>query len=91
MTPLLNQGRLKTGNEINEHKKTLPSVLGIACGKYRREVSFFFILIPNSTGILLILPSTDACCFVPFQEYAIVMKFRGILACIGIFNCEEVK
>ena len=84
MAPILNQGCLKTGNEINQLKKCSLVFLGYherkACGKYRREVRFFFILIPNSTSVLLILPSTDTCFFVPFQEYCMVMKFSGISA-----------
>ena len=91
IAPLLSRGRLTTGDEINQHKKTLPSVLEIprreAGGKFRREVSFFSILIPNSTDISLILSSIDPCCFVLFQELCIVLKFRGISACIGFFKC----
>ena len=88
IAPLLSLGRLKTGDEI-----TLPSVLEIprreAGAKFRREVSFFFILMPNSTGISLILSSIDPCCFVLFQELCMVLKFRGISACIGFLSVKR--
>ena len=84
------QGRLETGNEINQRRKRSLAFLGHnrgkAGGKIRRKVSFFFILIPNSTGILLLFSSICPSCFLLFQEYCVEKKFRGILACIKIFQ-----
>ena len=91
MVPLLSRGRWKTGDEIKQHKRRSLVLLGYhegkAGGKFRREVSFFFILIPNSTGISLILSSIDPCCFMLFEELCTVLKYRGISACIGFFKC----
>ena len=60
-------------------------------GKIRKEVSLFFILIPNSTGNLFILPSMCSAGFVLYQEYCIQMKFVVFLACIHFFTSEEMK
>ena len=89
MAPSSSQESSETGNEINQREKRSLVFLGYHDekdgGKIRRKVSFFFILIPNSTGILLILPSICSSYFVLFQEYCIEMKFRGILALYIIF------
>ena len=88
------QGCLETDNEINQCRKRSLAFLGYHRGKagckIRREVSFFFILIPNSTGILLLLPSICPCCYVLFQEYCVEKKFRGILACLEFFKLKVV-
>lgn len=60
-------------------------------GRLRIEVSFFFILVPNLIGNLLILNSICPAGFVLFLEYCIEMKLRGILACIDLFTSKEMK
>ena len=75
MAPLLNRGRLKTGDEFNQHKKRSLVFLGYhevkAGNNFWKDVSFFFILIPNSTGMSLLLLSIDPCCF---GLYRIVLR-----------------